>query len=176
MTTSKTSRNNALPNFSMMWQHPAHLCALGFGSGLIKWAPGTFGSLMGILIYWPLSDVAINLKLFIILTLFLFGISICSKTGKAIGVEDHSSIVWDEIVAIMLVLTFTPHHWFWWLIAFILFRIFDIFKPFPIRQIEQRVCGGLGAMLDDLLAAIYSLLALSILQYSSFIASLIQRI
>lgn len=172
MTTSKTSKHNALPNFSMMWQHPAHLFALGFGSGLIQWAPGTFGSLMGILIYWPLSNLAIHLKCLIILTFFLIGISICGKTGKAIGVEDHSSIVWDEIVAIMLVLTFTPNSLFWWAIAFILFRIFDIFKPFPIRQIEQRVGGGLGVMLDDLLAAIYSLLVLSLIQHSSLIHSM----
>lgn len=97
--------------------------------------------------------------------LFLLGIPICTRTGRALGVSDHGSIVWDEIVAFMLVLEFTPLSWHWWLAAFILFRLFDIWKPFPIRQFDVRLKGGFGVMFDDLLAAGYAILALKGLQW-----------
>ncbi len=93
----------------------------------------------------------------VIASLFAVGIPICAQAGKAIGVSDHSSIVWDEIVAFMLVLEFTPQSWQWWLVAFLLFRLFDIWKPFPIRQCDAKFKGGFGVMFDDLLAAIYAI-------------------
>lgn len=160
MTTSKTKQQP--PTQAFMWQSPWHLLALGFGSGLIKWAPGTFGSVLGVLLYLPIASLSLAIQWLIISLLFLLGIFICSKTGKALGVEDHASIVWDEIVAIMLILSFTHRDEYAWLLAFVIFRLFDIVKPFPIRQIEQRVGGGFGVMLDDLLAAIYSLLVLGL--------------
>lgn len=92
--------------------------------------------------------------------LFAAGIKICGVAGKALGVPDHRSIVWDEIVAMLLVLEFTPHDAAWWAVAFLLFRLFDVWKPFPIRQCEVRVKGGVGVMFDDLLAALYALAAL----------------
>ena len=93
----------------------------------------------------------------------MIGIYSCAITGKALGVDDHGAIVWDEIVAIMLVLAFTPSHWFWWLTAFALFRLFDIWKPFPIRQFDAKLKDGFGVMFDDFLAAIYAIGALKIL-------------
>lgn len=148
------------PDHRFLLRHPAHFVALGFGSGLAPKAPGTFGTLLALPLYPLLMPLSLPLQLALIATLFLIGIPICQKTGTALGVSDHGSIVWDEIVAMLLVLTFTPPLWIWWLAAFILFRLFDIWKPFPIRQLDARLKGGFGVMLDDLLAAVYALLAL----------------
>ena len=103
------------------------------------------------------------MQLMLIAALFVIGIPICSITGKHLGVVDHGSIVWDEIVAMMLVLTFTPNQWQWWLTAFLLFRLFDIWKPYPIRQFDAKLKNGFGVMFDDLLAAIYAIICLKVL-------------
>lgn len=159
--------NQIEPSFKLLLSHPAYFCALGFGSGLAKKAPGTFGTLVGLPIFWLISGLGVCIQLAIIFALFLIGIYFCDKTGKALGVSDHGGIVWDEIVAIMLVLTVTPYQWQWWLAAFVLFRLFDIWKPAPIDQCDARVKGGLGVMLDDLLAAIYAIISLKILLWLS---------
>lgn len=143
-----------------LFSHPAHLFALGFGSGLVAKAPGTLGTLAGLPLFWLISGQALHLQLFIIAALFIIGIYFCHKTGQDLGVADHGSMVWDEIVAIMLVLTFTPDSWFWWLLAFALFRLFDIWKPFPIREFDLKLKGGFGVMFDDLLAAIYAIIGI----------------
>ena len=120
---------------------------------------------MGLPLFWLISTYNLTTQLALIGLLFLVGIYFCNKTGKALGVSDHGSIVWDEIVAIMLVLTFTEYQWQWWLAAFLLFRLFDIWKPFPIHQCDTKVKGGLGVMLDDLLAAVYAILSLKLLAW-----------
>ncbi|MDI1297740.1 phosphatidylglycerophosphatase A [Methylotenera sp.] len=148
------------PSLKFLLQHPAHFFALGFGSGLAKKAPGTFGTVVGLPLYFLIAPFSLALKLSIISALFLIGIYFCDVTGKALGVSDHGGIVWDEIVAMMLVLAFTPNQWQWWLVAFILFRLFDIWKPFPIRQFDAKLKNGFGVMFDDLLAAIYAIIAL----------------
>jgi phosphatidylglycerophosphatase A len=155
------------PNIKLLLSHPAHFCALGFGSGLATKAPGTFGTLIGMPLFLLIAGLGFYSQLAIIFALFLVGIYFCDKTGKALGVSDHGGIVWDEIVAIMLVLTVTPYQWQWWLVAFLLFRLFDIWKPAPIRQCDAKVKGGLGVMLDDLLAAIYAIISLKILLWLS---------
>lgn len=155
--------NQTQPNLKLLLSHPAHFCALGFGSGLAKKAPGTFGTLIGMPLFLLIAELGFYNQLAIISALFLVGIYFCDKTGKALGVSDHGGIVWDEIVAIMLVLTVTPYQWQWWFAAFLLFRLFDIWKPAPIRQCDARVKGGFGVMLDDLLAAIYTIISLKIL-------------
>jgi phosphatidylglycerophosphatase A len=156
------------PDIRLLFSHPIHFLSLGFGSGLAPKAPGTFGTLLGLPLYWLISAYALNTQLVLILVLFLLGIYFCQVTGDALGVSDHGGIVWDEIVAMMLVLTFVPMHWFWWLLAFALFRLFDIWKPFPIRQLDANLKGGLGVMLDDLLAAIDAILILKILLWMNF--------
>ena len=150
------------PNLQFLLQHPAHFFGLGFGSGLAKKAPGTFGTIVGFPLFWLISVYAAPAQLVIIASLFLIGIYFCDVTGKALGVCDHGGIVWDEIVAMMLVLAFTPNLWQWWIAAFILFRLFDIWKPFPIRQFDAKLKNGFGVMFDDLLAAIYAILCLQI--------------
>lgn len=152
-----------LPNKRFLLANPAHFVALGFGSGLAKKAPGTFGTLVGLPLFAVLMLTPELLHYAVIALLFVVGIPICTLTGDALGVSDHGSIVWDEIVAMMLVLEFTPHGWQWWLAAFVLFRLFDIWKPFPIRQCDARLKGGFGVMFDDLLAAIYAIASLEAL-------------
>jgi phosphatidylglycerophosphatase A len=151
------------PNIKLLFSNPVHFFSLGFGSGLAPKAPGTFGTLVGLPLYWLIHPLVLNSQLILILFLFLVGIYFCQKTGDALGVSDHGGIVWDEIVAMMLVLTFTPLQWTWWAVAFILFRLFDIWKPFPIRQLDANLKGGLGVMLDDLLAALYAIAVLKVL-------------
>ena len=151
------------PSFKLLISHPIHFLSLGFGSGLMPKAPGTFGTLAGMPIFWLMSHYSLPIQIITIAGLFLIGVYCCAKTGEVLGVADHGSIVWDEIVAIMLVLAFTPLHWFSWLIAFVLFRLFDIWKPFPIRQFDAKLKGGFGVMFDDLLAGVYAIAALKIL-------------
>lgn len=150
-------------NLKLLLAHPAHFLALGAGTGLAKKAPGTFGTLLGLPLFFLIAPLEFYVQIIIISVLFLIGIYCCDKTGKALGVADHGSIVWDEIVAMMLVLTFTPMQWKCWLVAFLLFRLFDIWKPVPIRQCDAKIKGGLGVMLDDLLAAIYAIICLKVL-------------
>jgi phosphatidylglycerophosphatase A len=154
------------PNVQFLLQHPAHFFGLGFGSGLAPKAPGTFGTLVGYPLFWLISVYTLSTQLIIISALFLIGIYFCDVTGKALGVSDHGGIVWDEIVAMMLVLAFTPNQWQWWLVAFLLFRLFDIWKPFPIRQFDAKLKNGFGVMFDDLLAAIYAIIGLQCLQWA----------
>ena len=149
-----------LPDWRFLTQHPAHLLALGFGSGLARFMPGTFGTLVAFPFFYGMLLLPSALHLPLITLLFLIGIPICGKTSRALGVEDHGGIVWDEIVAMLLVLEYIPLAWEWWLAAFLLFRLYDMWKPFPIRMCDIRMKGGFGVMFDDLLAAIYTLLTL----------------
>ena len=151
------------PNLKFLFAHPAHFFALGFGSGLAQKAPGTFGTIVGLPLFWLISGQSLSIQLSIIALLFVIGIYFCDVAGKNLGVADHGSIVWDEIVAMLLVLALTPFSAAWWLVAFLLFRLFDIWKPFPIRQFDAKLKNGFGVMFDDLLAAIYAILSLKIL-------------
>ena len=148
------------PNSKFLLAHPAHFFGLGFGSGLAPKAPGTFGTLVGFPLFWLIFNYSFSTQLMIIAVLFLFGIYVCDKTGKDLGVSDHGAIVWDEIVSMMLVLVFVPHTWLGWLVAFLLFRLFDIWKPYPICYFDANLKNGFGVMFDDLLAAIYAILSL----------------
>ncbi len=153
----------AQPNFKLLISHPAHFFGLGFGSGLAPKAPGTFGTIVGLPLFWLISGYGLNVQLIIVAALFITGIYFCDATGKALGVADHAAIVWDEIVAMMLVLAFAPHTWLGWLVAFCLFRLFDIWKPFPIRYFDEKLKNGFGVMFDDLLAAIYTIICVLLL-------------
>ena len=152
------------PNLRFLLSEPAHFVALGFGSGLWPKGPGTAGTLAGWLLF-PFIHAPLSDPLFggLLLACFLFGILACERTGSALGVADHGAVVWDEIVAIWLVLWLTPATLAWQATAFVVFRFFDIVKPQPIRWVDERTRGGFGVMLDDLLAAGYTLLVLAIL-------------
>ena len=143
-------------------RNPIHFLALGFGSGLLHPAPGTWGSLVGVIV-GALLLPWLDAKTFFILTAlcFFLGIWLCERTSHDMGVHDHGSIVWDEIVAVFLVLLAVPQvSLFWCTIAFVTFRLFDILKPYPIRYFDEKLTNGFGIMVDDILAAGYSILVI----------------
>ena len=145
--------------------NPLHFLALGFGTGLSRIAPGTMGTLLAVPLFFGLMHTPELLHYVVITALFLIGIPICAVAGRHLGVSDHSGIVWDEIVAFLLVLEFTTLSWQWWITAFLLFRLFDIWKPFPISYFDARLKGGFGVMFDDLLAAVYAIACMKGLQW-----------
>ena len=142
---------------------PVNFVAFGFGTGLAPFAPGTFGSLPGVLLAWLMFDTGIYFQLGLAVVLSLAGIWICGESARRIGVHDHGGIVWDEIAGIYLALLLAPPSIWAWALGFGLFRLFDIWKPWPIRDLDHRLKGGLGIMLDDLMAALYTALILGIM-------------
>ncbi|MHB1187782.1 phosphatidylglycerophosphatase A family protein [Thiobacillus sp.] len=161
------------PDLKFLFAHPAHLIAFGFGSGLAPRAPGTVGTLLGLPLFWLITAVAPDLpnQIILLIAAFLLGVWACGRTGRALGVADHGGMVWDEIVAFALVLMltptllFTPAGWPWIALAFALFRLFDILKPWPIRLADRRLKNGFGVMFDDLLAALYAIAVIKGLQW-----------
>lgn len=144
-----------------LFSRPQYFLALGFGAGLIPKAPGTAGAAVGILFYLTsISHLAVYWQLIVMAALFIIGWHVCETTGRAIGQHDHSTIVWDEIWAMAAVFVFIPASASTAVAAFFLFRLFDIWKPWPINRIEKRLQNGLGVMLDDLLAASYTVLTI----------------
>ena len=141
------------PRPAFAFSHPAHAIAFGFGVGLAPVAPGTFGTLLGWAIGLLLGGLAPAALLIVVLALFLAGVWACGVTGRHLGVADHGGMVWDEVVAFLLVLAIVPRELAWQAAAFVLFRFFDIAKPAPIRHFERRFRGGFGVMFDDLVAA-----------------------
>lgn len=143
---------------------PGHLLSFGFGSGLAPFAPGTFGTLVAVPIYLLLVYYTeFTLYMTVTLAAFVFGVYLCARTSRVLGVKDHAAIVWDEIVGYLITMAFVPLHWLSVILGFMLFRLFDISKPWPISVIDSRIQGGLGVMLDDVLAGIYAAIVLSIL-------------
>jgi phosphatidylglycerophosphatase A len=155
------------PDRKFLLSQPAHFLALGLGAGLAPKAPGTWGSLAALPLFWLLTRLAPDLIAVIgaLIAAFAVGVWACDLTGRQLGVPDHGSIVWDEIVAMWLILAFIPAEWLAWLAAFLLFRFFDILKPWPIRHVDTRLKNGFGVMLDDVLAAVYTLAIFKGLQW-----------
>ena len=143
---------------------PAGFLAFGLGSGLSRYAPGTMGTLMAVpfaILLKSLPDFAFWLALVV---LFVAGIYLCDVSSKRLGQHDPGGIVWDEMVGYWLTVALLPLQWTWMLAAFLLFRFFDIFKPWPVSLAEKRFGGGLGIMLDDVIAALYAMLVLALAQ------------
>ena len=145
--------------------NPIHLLSLGLGSGLSPKMPGTMGSLVGVglFVLLPVMDWIYHLSLVVVT--MVFGIYLCGATAKALQVHDHPAIVWDEIVGIFITFILVPKTWLWLCVGFVLFRFFDILKPWPISLADKHVKGGLGIMLDDVIAGIISLLIIQIILY-----------
>lgn len=153
----------ARPTLRFVLRHPAHFIAFGGGVGLIPVAPGTFGTLLALPLFnWLEPQLAPWMFLGVIAALFGLGVWACATTGRALGVADHGGMVWDEVVAFLLVLFFVPVYGYWQAFAFLLFRLFDIFKPPPIRYYDRTLKNGFGVMWDDLIAAAYSLVVLAV--------------
>ena len=143
--------------------NPIHFVASGFGVGLIPFAPGTWGTLIAIPFYYYLCNLPLAEYGAVVVLAFGIGVWVCEKATRYLGVYDHPSIVWDEVVGYWLTMLAMPHHWVWIAAGFVLFRIFDIWKPWPIYQVDQGMRNGLGIMLDDALAAVYASLVLRVI-------------
>ena len=164
MTTSN-DQLKIQPTWAFLFSHPAHFLSFGFGAGLVPKGPGTAGTLVAFPMYWYLAPrLTEAMFLLVLIWAFAFGVWVCDITGKALGVADYGGIVWDEIVAFMLVLFLTPEGMAWQILAFLLFRFFDIVKPEPIRHFDKTWHGGLGVMFDDILATCYTLLCLAVIK------------
>jgi phosphatidylglycerophosphatase A len=147
------------PSFGFMRPRLSRWVALGFGSGLAPVAPGTAGTLWAWVSFLALDPLLGDAGWFVLLPMaFALGVWACDRTGRDLGVSDHSGMVWDEVVAFWLVLLLVPSGFVSQLLAFLVFRTFDVVKPPPIRHVDRTVKGGFGVMLDDLLAAGYTLL------------------
>ena len=143
--------------------NPVHFLAFGFGSGLAPFAPGTFGTLAAIPLYLLMQPLSLPLYLLITVVVCIVGIWICGKSSEILGVHDHSGIVWDEFAGYFITMIAAPTGWFWVLLGFALFRLFDIWKPWPISVLDKKVHGGFGIMVDDILAGVFALGCLQVI-------------
>jgi len=151
----------AVRHKAKVWNDPYHFLGFGFGSGLSPYAPGTFGTLAAIPVYLLMIHfLPMWLYIFLTLVFLLIGVKICDKVSNDLQTHDFSGIVWDEIVGYLITMMFFPFSWTAVLLGFVLFRVFDILKPWPISWLDKKVAGGLGIMLDDVLAGIFAWLGL----------------
>ena len=165
MSTSKTAPHNQKtkrppPSLKVVYGDPWCFFGFGLGAGLSPWAPGTLGTLVAIPLYYLLRDLPIEWYLGAVILFFLAGIRICERSEQRVGGSDHSGIVWDEIVGYLITMTAAPLNWTSIVLGFVLFRVFDILKPWPIRRLDQTIHGGLGIMLDDVLAGVFAALVM----------------
>jgi len=137
-----------------VWRNPVHFLAFGLGSGASPRAPGTVGTLAAVPLWYLMAQTPLMIYLLLVLVTFVIGIWLCGRTSRDLGVHDHGGIVWDEFVGYWITMIAVPVDWIWALAGFILFRLFDIWKPWPIGPVDRHVHGGLGIMLDDVLAGV----------------------
>ncbi len=163
-TTSETE-SRSLPRPSLA--NPVHLLAFGFGSGCSPKAPGTMGTLLAVGLYLPLSLLSLPAYLLVLAVVIVGGIWLCDRAARDLGVHDHPGIVWDEIAGYLLTMVAAPSGLIWIVVGFALFRLFDIWKPWPISWVDRRVGGGWGIMLDDLIAGVFAALCLQLAAYLS---------
>lgn len=153
------------PSFRFLLQNPSALLAFGFGSGLAPVMPGTVGTIAAIPFYLLLSQLSFWMYLLAVMLASLGGIYLCDVTAKKMGVHDHGGIVWDEFVGLWITLIAAPPGWPWIVVGFVLFRFFDIVKPWPISVADRSVKGGWGIMLDDILAGLVAAMVLQVTAY-----------
>jgi len=156
-------RGILISNNPTLWEtvsDPIYCLALGFGSGLVKKAPGTCGSFVALIFYLPLSRLPLWMYIINLVVAFLLGIYICDETAKRLRIKDPNIIVWDEFVGMWIALLLIPDVWYFIVIAFLMFRLFDILKPWPIGFLDRKLKGGIGIMLDDVAAGLLTLITL----------------
>ncbi|MEE8058474.1 MAG: phosphatidylglycerophosphatase A [Pseudomonadales bacterium] len=143
--------------------NPVHCLAFGFGSGLVPKAPGTFGTLLAVPLYLLLAKLSLPLYAAVVVAAVVIGIYLCGKTATDLGMHDHPGIVWDEFVGFWITMFSAPAGWLWIVMGFLLFRLFDIWKPWPIKALDKNMATGLGIMIDDVLAGIYAWVIIQLL-------------
>jgi len=156
--------NHISSNNSPAWlllKQPWHIITFGAGSGLIKLGPGTWGTLVGVLCYWPMSTIAWYNYVGLAIAFTLLGVVLCQQATRALEVVDHPAIVWDEIVGFYWAMLGLANHWAWIIAAFVIFRVLDALKPWPISWLEKRFPNGIGIMLDDVAAGLVTCLLLN---------------
>ncbi|HET8808362.1 MAG TPA: phosphatidylglycerophosphatase A [Methylophaga sp.] len=153
------------PTFTEILKRPAVFLACGLGSGLIPKAPGTFGTLAAIPVFLLMQQLSLLNYLLLTAAFFVFGIWISTQAIKIFHRDDPSEVVWDEVVGFLITMIAAPTCWQWVLLGFVLFRIFDIWKPWPVSLADQKLHSGLGIMLDDVIAGIYALIVLQLVVY-----------
>ncbi len=139
-----------------VFTRPDYFLAFGLGSGLSPKAPGTLGSLVGLLLFIPILFLPLIVQFAVVIVGFVFGCWICDRVAADMSVKDPGGIVWDEFVGMWIVMLWLPG-WYWLPVAFALFRVFDILKPWPVSLADRSITGGLGIMVDDVLAGLYAL-------------------
>lgn len=147
-------------------RNPLHLCALGLGSGLSPKAPGTAGTVAAIPLYLLLAQLPLSGYLVALVLSFVFGVWCCQRASDDMGVHDHGAIVWDEFVGYWITMLLVPVSPLNILLGFVLFRLFDILKPWPIKVLDKKVHGGFGIMIDDVLAGVFAALSLQIILFA----------
>lgn len=157
-----TSYTHLAMNLARLRRDPVLLLAFGFGSGLAKRAPGTVGTLAAVPLYWLLQNLSLMGYMLVLAAAIVAGIGICGHAARTLGVHDHPGIVWDEFCGFWLTMIAAPPGWYWLAAGFALFRLFDIVKPWPINRADRSIHGGLGIMLDDLMAGLYALMVLQL--------------
>jgi len=157
------------PTFAQLLRSPTLMLAFGFGSGLSPKAPGTMGTLAAIPLWWLLAQLPLSTYLVVVLIAAVAGILICGRAADRLGVHDHGGIVWDEFVGFWIAMAALPVTWQSLILGFVLFRLFDILKPWPISWLDRRVSGGFGIMIDDVIAGIAAAGVITLLTASGLI-------
>ncbi len=145
-----------------VWRNPIHFLAFGLGSGASPWAPGTAGTLAAAVIWWFLPSMTLTVYLLFLCLICVLGVWLCGRTARDIGVHDHGGIVWDEFAGLWITLILLPPGILWLGAGIVLFRFFDIIKPWPISWLDRHVSGGIGIMVDDVLAGLMALACLQL--------------
>jgi phosphatidylglycerophosphatase A len=162
INTSKRNYTQIAPIPEKVWQDPLYFIAFGFGTGTIPFAPGTFGTLIAVPFYLLMAGLHPLSYLIVLFVVIALSVWICDKVTKEIGVEDHQGMCLDEVVGYLVTMYHAPFGWPWMLFGFVLFRLFDIWKPWPISLADKRVHGGFGIILDDVLAGLFSFVILQL--------------
>lgn len=148
-----------------MLQRLELFCARGFGLGLLPIAPGTWGTLAGVVLFIFLVECSYSAYLAITLLLFLLGLRLCAVATQILAVHDDKSVVWDEIVGYLVTMFMVPYSWYWMVLGFFVFRFFDIVKPYPIHLIDSKMHNSFGIMFDDVVAGLYGFVTMQLLIY-----------
>ncbi len=159
-------KNKHEHNVKITIKTPAQFFASGFGSGCAPVAPGTFGTLASIPIWWLLSFLSPTPYVIAVVAIFLFGWYVSEKASQELNVHDHGGIVIDEFVGFFITMFLVPISWWTVLLGFVLFRIFDVIKPWPIKVLDRQVKGGFGIMIDDVLAGVMALISMHVILWS----------